>query len=162
MAYYPVSSRTRDLPQLGATAPFSSDTGAVTPYDPIPSTGRGRSSSRGSSGRGRSRNVEGFRGIGDKPLSQLQRAKNAESAIDRKYDIVTDDPAVQEDFLHPEKGEVHNQYLARWDIMQNQLLPRHIGLNRSENLSKVIMNQVKYGVRYSPYTQDVLDRALQE
>src|SRR4030043_311974 len=163
MAYYPVSSRTRELPQLGPTTPFTSDTEVVAPYDPIPSSGSGRSTSSSSrgSGRGRTRNVEGFRGIGDKPLSQTQRAKNAESAIDRKYDIVTNDPASRDEFLQPEKGEVHNQYLARWDIMNDQLLARQIGLNRSENLSKVIMNQVKYGVKYSLYTQDVLDRALQ-
>lgn len=137
--YYPISRKTRETGIL-PVEPFSSTPKTVEPVQNIPEDPR-------------------------KTLTQKPRKKS--TAKQRENDALkaindpTDSDRNIESYLKENKGEVFEQYLTRWKLSARQIMPRGIGPARSQNISNVLMNELKYGCKYSDYTDDVIDKIFE-
>jgi len=93
--------------------------------------------------------------------TQKQRLQNAKKAIDDPHDISLNvNSETLNEYIKDETGEPYNQYTARYKLLLQIFAVRGVGLGRSENLSKVILNQIRYNNKYSPYTLDMINESL--
>jgi len=136
MAYFPVSNRSRNLTELPPNVTASNN---ITTSN--------------TSVRSRALNTGTF--------TKKQRLQNAKNAINDPNDIsfnVSRD--IKNEYTKTEEGEPFNQYTTRFKLLMSVFVARGIGLGRSENLSKVILNQVRYKNEFSPYTMDMIEESV--
>ncbi len=91
-----------------------------------------------------------------KALSLEERSRAAQSAV---FNPLDNDDVLE--YMVQTIGETHSEYAIKINLISSVFSSRGIGPNRSENLSKIILNKFRYGVEYSPYTEDMINVALQ-